>query len=118
MRGFDLHHYLGGAVFLGTASIKGSLVLAGHYPGLIAGEQNVRGEVYRLAEPENDLETLDDVEDFDPIEPERSMYVRRSATVTLDSGEQLEAWVYFYNQPVAGLPVIEGGDWRATSARR
>ena len=112
MRGLESHHYLAGAVFVEQAWTQGTLVSLGDYPGLIAGGARVNGELYRLADTPAALEVLDDFEDFDPADPERSLFVRSLAEIHGEGGGVFTAWLYLFNQDVAGAPVISSGDWR------
>jgi gamma-glutamylcyclotransferase (GGCT)/AIG2-like uncharacterized protein YtfP len=57
------------------------------------------------------LAVLDDIEGFSASEPDRSLYVRAETPVTTDNGEVHDAWVYFYNAPLAQAPRIESGDY-------
>jgi gamma-glutamylcyclotransferase (GGCT)/AIG2-like uncharacterized protein YtfP len=116
MRGFDLHHYLAGCTFEGEGSAPGVLYRAGRYPALVNGNGRVQGEVYRLRDPAADLESLDELEEYDPTHPESSLYVRRTCEVRLHDGSMIRAWVYAYQRDVSALERIENGDWRATSS--
>jgi gamma-glutamylcyclotransferase (GGCT)/AIG2-like uncharacterized protein YtfP len=104
------------ADLVGGASLAGQLYLVATYPGVIpaaAGEpaQAVRGEVYRLREPDTILPLLDDYEGFGAHCPQPNEFVRSEADVRLDSGEMLRAFVYIYNRPVEGLQPIASGDY-------
>ena len=112
MRGFDLHHYMSGAEFLGEGKIAGRLISLGRYPGLVAGEGEVCGELYRFADLAPALEVLDDVEEYDPANPEGSLYLRTARAVRTDDGRTLLAWTYAYNKPPTGAPAVTSGDWR------
>lgn len=112
MRGFDLHHYLAGATFIAEGWIAGRLVALGHYPGLLDGDGKVRGEIYRLDDVAASLEALDDLEEFDPADPERSEYLRIVRDVYGEDGAITSAWVYLYNRDASTAPVIKSGDWR------
>jgi gamma-glutamylcyclotransferase (GGCT)/AIG2-like uncharacterized protein YtfP len=117
MRGFDLHHYLAGCSFAGDAWTKGVLVQAGRYPGLIEGEGKVSGELYAMNDPPALLEALDELEDYDPLDPQRSLYIRTVRAITQDDSSATRAWVYLYNRDTAGLVVV-GGDWRSVTGIR
>jgi gamma-glutamylcyclotransferase (GGCT)/AIG2-like uncharacterized protein YtfP len=111
MRGFDLHHYMTGATFIGEGRVRGKLVSLGRYPGLVAGSQYVRGELYELDDPAQ-LEALDDLEEYYPERAEDSEYVRAEREVLLDDGRTRRAWMYIYNRDATGYPAIASGDWR------
>ena len=110
MRGFDLHHYMTGATFIGEGRVRGKLVSLGRYPGLVTGNGDVRGELYELEDPAQ-LEMLDDLEEYDPERAEASEYVRAEREVRLDDGRTCRAWVYVYNRDTTGCAEIASGDW-------
>ena len=95
--------------FTRCGRIRGVLYDLGSYPGLIDGGGNVVGEIYRIRTPDV-LTVLDDYEDFDPENPEESIFVRRAVPL-IHPG--LTAWVYFYNGPIAGYRKVPSGDWNA-----
>lgn len=101
--------------FVGDGRVDGALVSLGRYPGLIEGSGSVRGELYRFADLPSALDVLDDVEEFEPTDPSRSVYLRLAMRVRTDDGE-VDAWVYRYNGPTDGAQRIASGDWnKATS---
>jgi gamma-glutamylcyclotransferase (GGCT)/AIG2-like uncharacterized protein YtfP len=112
MRGFDLHHYLSGATFIGEGWIAGRLVALGRYPGLLDGDGKVIGEIYRLEDVAASLEALDDLEEFDPADPRQSVYLRVVRDVHGEDGATMSAWVYVYNRDASTAPFIRNGDWR------
>ena len=60
---------------LGRGWITAALFDLGIYPAAIpASDGHVWGEVYEMAEPEEILETLDEIEGYSPREPETSLY--------------------------------------------
>jgi len=111
MRGFDLHHYLASSTFIDTGWTEGSLVELGRYPGLIDGPGKVKGELHALHDTPAQLEALDELEDFDPANPQASTYLRTICEVHLANGSLARAWVYKYNLDLGRLAVIENGDW-------
>jgi gamma-glutamylcyclotransferase (GGCT)/AIG2-like uncharacterized protein YtfP len=118
MRGFDLHHHLAGCSFAGDASTHGVLVQAGRYPGLIQGQGKVSGELYVMSDPPASLEALDELEDYDPLDPQRSLYIRSVRPVSKQDGSVARAWVYLYNRDTTGLVVVTSGDWRSVTGIR
>lgn len=106
------------ADFIDHASMPGALFDLGDYPGAVEGrdsESQVRGDVYRLRNPEKTLSALDRYEGFDPDDASGSEYRRARRKVKLDSGKQVQAWVYLYNQPTEGQPRIRSGNYRERS---
>jgi gamma-glutamylcyclotransferase (GGCT)/AIG2-like uncharacterized protein YtfP len=112
MRGFDLHDHIAHATFIGDGWTDGRLVVVGRYPGLVDGAGAVAGEIYRLEDAAADLEALDDLEDFDPANPEKSAYLRCAREVRTKDGSVISAWVYLYNADPSDAPVVTSGDWR------
>jgi len=104
MRGYPLHHVLRPrSTFLGEATVRGHLVNLGRYPGVIDGAGRVRGEIYRLDDPEL-LPVLDREEGYN--------FERRRAIVTLANGRRARAWIYRYRGPQNRAVPIPDGDYR------
>jgi len=104
MRGYPLHALLArGATLLGDGRVAGRLLDLGRYPGVIAGRGVVRGEVYRLDDPEL-LPALDREEGYN--------FLRRRALVTLVDGRRRRAWIYQYRGPRGWAVPIPNGDYR------
>src|SRR5437870_8556689 len=104
MRGYGRQRLLArGATFLGKGSVAGRLLNLGRYPGLVAGAGRVRGEIYRLDDPEL-LPVLDREEGYN--------FERRRAIVTLANGRRARAWVYRYRGPQNRAVPIPDGDYR------
>ena len=95
------------ATFLGAALVRGQLYRIADYPGLVLGDDPrdcVRGDLFRLREPDKTLALLDDYEGAE--------YRRVEAAVSLiDSRESLRAWTYVYDGDVTGKERIESGDF-------
>jgi gamma-glutamylcyclotransferase (GGCT)/AIG2-like uncharacterized protein YtfP len=112
MRGLSRHHYMSDGRLEGEASAKGRLISLGEYPALLDGAGTVRGELYSFDDLPVALHVLDDVENFDPANPEDSEYVRDARRVRRVDGTEISAWVYVYNRLPGTAPVIPSGDWR------
>jgi len=95
-------------------SFPGSLFLISWYPGAVFdpnAASKVHGEIYRLFTPEALIPELDAYEDV--FEDEKtSLYLRKTVSITRESGGTVDCWVYLYNQPVTGLPLIEDGRFK------
>lgn len=116
MRGMERASFMNSAdkaSFAGAASTRGTLYDLGAFPGMREGNNGslVHGELYELIDPETFFATLDLIEGYWPEQPERSLYVRKLVSVSTNAGEK-SAWIYFLNQPLAGLKVIPSGDYR------
>jgi gamma-glutamylcyclotransferase (GGCT)/AIG2-like uncharacterized protein YtfP len=113
MRGYSRHRLLSSrSVLLGEAAVRGRLLDLGRspdrYPGLITGAGRVRGEVYRLEDPEL-LPVLDREEGYN--------FERRRAIVTLANGRRARAWIYRYRGPQNRAVPIPDGDYRRVHPR-
>ena len=99
--------------FRGRCRLPGRLYDLGDYPGLVAGDGTVQAELYALTDPRA-LARIDAFEDIVPGNPAASLY-RRECWRML--APDVEAWVYVYNRPVAGLRRVSGGDWMRLARR-
>ncbi|MBO9636632.1 gamma-glutamylcyclotransferase family protein [Siphonobacter aquaeclarae] len=102
------------AEWLGEATLQGKLYLIDWYPALIRSDhsmEQVKGEVYRLHQPERIFAELDPYEGYYPHDEDHSDYLRRIEPVRLADGTPLRSWVYLYNLPVLGLTRIPSGDF-------
>lgn len=110
----DIARYRPEPRFICEASIAGTLFDLGAYPGIVlGGAQRVKGEVYAI-EPavETALDVLEEVADDDSGE-----YIKRQVRVEVN-GQWFECLVYeIHPTRIAGLDVIESGDWIAHAAR-
>lgn len=103
MRGDVRHRHLGPtAVFITEASVRGSLLGLGSYPGLVEGSGRVRGELFRL-DPQV-LPAVDREEGYN--------FERRLTAVTRADGRRARAWSYWYRGPRERARIIPEGDWR------
>ncbi|PLK43617.1 MULTISPECIES: gamma-glutamylcyclotransferase [Emticicia] len=101
---------------LGKAAMEGKMYMVDYYPGIIpcpSGEKYfVKGELYQLKEPDKLFSLLDKYEEYYPMDPDHSEYVRKKARVILKSNQQeYEAWVYYFNQSVEDLEFMPKGDF-------
>jgi gamma-glutamylcyclotransferase (GGCT)/AIG2-like uncharacterized protein YtfP len=115
MAGFDRRHRAGmdqKLTYVGRGSIEAALFDLGIYPAAVpAPGSAVWGEVYEMSDSQVVLNALDDIEGYRPDDPDRSLYTRAHATVTLANGTRAPAWVYFYNAPLGRAPRIPSGDY-------
>jgi gamma-glutamylcyclotransferase (GGCT)/AIG2-like uncharacterized protein YtfP len=99
--------------FLGPATTRGLLYDLGNFVGLIvdSNADPVHGELYEVIDEETFFATLDIIEGYWVLQPQRSLYVRKQILVQHEKGTA-QAWAYVYNQPVNGFPAIASGDYR------
>src|SRR5208337_3763708 len=104
------------AEFVRRGSIRANLYDLGDYPGArVPGAepgQRVRGELYRLCDPKLALKILDKYEEFSPRESNKSLFVRKLVSVTLEDGRKKRAWAYLYNRATAKAKLIPTGYYR------
>ena len=115
MAGFDRRRRAGidsKLTYRGRGSIRAALFDLGIYPAAVpAPEGVVWGELYEMTEPDAVLAALDDIEGYRIDDPDKSLYARDRADVTLPDGSLAKAWVYFYNAPLGRAPRIASGDY-------
>ena len=97
---------------VGRGWIRAVLFDLGIYPAAIpAADGWVLGEVHQMLDPDAVLNSLDEIEGYSVMEPDRSLYTRAEIPVTLEDGHVTSAWVYFYNAPLGRAERIESGDY-------
>lgn len=115
MAGFDRRRRAGidsKLTYRGRGSIRAALFDLGIYPAAVpAPEGFVWGEVYEMSDGEAVLAALDDIEGYRTDDPDKSLYARSVADVTMPDGTSRRAWVYFYNAPLGRAPRIPSGDY-------
>ncbi|MCU0387361.1 MAG: gamma-glutamylcyclotransferase [Chitinophagaceae bacterium] len=100
---------------LGRGRAQGILYDLGPYPAAVPSEEHLQiaGELYRINhedEFEYAIAQLDDYEGVDASYDQPALYRRDLTLVKLDSGEEHNAWIYWYTGDVEGKPVVESGD--------
>lgn len=94
---------------------NGRLYDLGSYPMLIEAEGgSVIGAAITVAPEQYQtiLARLDQLEEYDPDQPDQSSYIRAKREVWLKNGRKQTAWVYigqWHFQP--SIPIITNGDW-------
>jgi gamma-glutamylcyclotransferase (GGCT)/AIG2-like uncharacterized protein YtfP len=115
MAGFDRRRRAGidqKLTYVGRGSIHAALFDLGIYPAAVPAPGSVVwGEVYEMSDPDTVLAALDDIEGYRAEDPDRSLYTRSQADVTLPDGTSAPAWVYFYNAPLGQAHRISSGDY-------
>jgi gamma-glutamylcyclotransferase (GGCT)/AIG2-like uncharacterized protein YtfP len=116
-RGFNhplAQHLARQAHFVGLGCVPGRLYDLGDYPGLVLPGQptdRVLGDVYALDRPGQLLSLLDEYEEYNPLEPFHSLYLREAVTITLLAGGSRQGWLYRFNRPVKPFKYIPSGDY-------
>ena len=97
---------------LGSAHVRGRLYDFGQFPGAVLDSSSrtmIHGELVVLPSDERVLEALDRYEEFDPLDPRNSLFVRKKATVRMANGSRREGWIYVYNRPPGKAKLVRGG---------
>jgi gamma-glutamylcyclotransferase (GGCT)/AIG2-like uncharacterized protein YtfP len=100
--------------YAGEALIKGQFYDAGTHPVAIAtsNEDMIVGELYSLNNYEEfswAFEQLDDYEGVHVEAGETALY-KRAMVQVFQEHKIIDAWVYWFNGNIDGLPKIETGD--------
>lgn len=99
---------------IGEAKVKGKLYDLGEYPAALPTNDDcfIVGELYNITnvdEFNRAMEQLDDYEGLHVEFGEKPLYRRKLANVFLND-TSVKAWVYWYNNDIAGKPLIVSGD--------
>ena len=110
------HRFQREALFIGKGKVPGQLYAIASYPGLrdeSTLDRSVLGEVYEV-DSGSTLDALDEYEGYDPQQSSRE-FERVLSTATLDSGLEVQVWIYRYVGDVSGKRLIESGDYSTDS---
>lgn len=99
------------ATLIGKATVSGTLIDLGGYPGLLTGGGTVKGELYRFNEDrrEESWSMLDAYESVTGA-PEDE-YRKESIDVRVNGGGKFSATTYVYVGSTKGKEVIPNGDY-------
>lgn len=84
------------------------------YPGAVPGTGDIIGELHEYggADLKSVLKILDDIEGYYEYDEKNSLYIRTRKDIFLKTGEEVEAFVYIFNQPIKiSYNKIESGVW-------
>lgn len=96
---------VGDLELVGAARVAGRLYDLGDYPGMVAGEGLVHGDLLRV----RDAERLAAIDAYEGCGGPEALFRREAVLVELADGTQAEAWAYFYAQPVGrGREIVDG----------
>ena len=100
-----------GCEFICKGTVQGELYDLGNYPGLVAGENTVYGEVYQAEDMLDVIQKLDLIEGSRGSDP---LFSRSIQEVKTKQGKKW-AYVYHYAQSLESYDEIESGKWRDVS---
>ncbi|MEO6135228.1 MAG: gamma-glutamylcyclotransferase family protein [Ginsengibacter sp.] len=101
--------------FISDAKVEGTLSILNHVPVATNGATNtfIKGELYEIKNEQNISYVMGQLDGYEGLvveENEIPLYRRELTKVFLNDGSESEAWVYWYNGDVSGLPIIPSGD--------
>jgi len=105
-KGFGNHHLLENAEFLGTGRTKEKYKMTANGIPFVSKSEPVSyiiGEVYEV-----DKKTL---KRLDRLEGHPDWYKREKVKIILETGKEVEAWIYF-NEISQGRHLIKNGDFK------
>lgn len=97
--------------FYSPGKLKGKLFNISEYPGAVFygdDENYIYGSILELINTEKVLPVIDDYEGYGDDQIQPNEFVRALASLETQDGIVI-CWLYLYNLPVAGLPIIESG---------
>jgi len=86
--------------------LEGILLNLGSYPGLVAGDGSVIGEIHYTPKIQNTLNKLDYIENFQGSDIENSLFRR-----VIVKSEGKFCWTYVWNGSPDDGQIIQSGDW-------
>jgi gamma-glutamylcyclotransferase (GGCT)/AIG2-like uncharacterized protein YtfP len=90
-----------------TATVAGVLYDLGDYPGMLAGDGVVHGELLRI----RDDERLAAIDAYEECGGPDALFRREAVQATCADGRRASAWAYFYNAPPGPASAIPHGDF-------
>lgn len=99
---------------LGSAQVRGRLYDFGEFPGAVLDSSSrtvVHGELVALPPDGRILDLLDQYEEFDPMDPKKSLFIRKKAKIRMANGSSREGWIYVYNRHPGKAKLVRGGDY-------
>lgn len=100
---------------IAPAKVQAKLYDLGDFPAATPTDENffVIGELYTLARSEEYNWAFGQLDDYEGVcveEGELALYRRDLAEIILPDNSSTTAWVYWYNQPLEGYPLVPSGD--------
>lgn len=108
LAGAEQRRLIAGFTIVGPATVPGMLYDLGPYPGLIAGEGVVHGDLLVVSD-ERQLGLVDAYEECVGGDP---LYRREPTVATRTDGTAVPAWTYYYSRPIGLARALVSGDYR------
>jgi len=100
--------------FVENAVINGELFDIGEYPAALPTNDEsskIKGEIYQVKHPRKVFKILDEYEGYNRKHLKESEYYRKKEVLMRENGENIIAWVYWYNFPVPNEKRIFESDY-------
>lgn len=99
---------------LGEASVKGQYFEKGSFPVALPTTQDhfIVGELYEIKNPAEFSWVMGQLDDYEGVNTEAGevpLY-RRALVEVMYNNSPVQAWIYWYNQSIEGMPPITTGD--------
>ena len=99
---------------LGESVVQAQFFDQGEYPVAVPSDDDhfIHGELYQLNDNEDYAWAFEQLDDYEgvKVEPGEHAYYHRSLSVVYHEGKPCEAWIYWFNGEVEGMPAIATGD--------
>ena len=96
------------------ATILGTMFsIDGRFPGVVLeGDTIIQGEIHEYDQFKQVLQGLDSIEGYSVRgEKDHNLYNRSIITANAEDGEEVDVWVYTFNQATDGYDEVESGEW-------
>jgi len=98
-----------GISYVKKCVLRGRMYNVGAFPALVHGGNEITCELYQITD-QNCMERFDAIEGYRHEGSKNNLYNRESVTVEVN-GEEVEAWIYYWNGGVNNMEEIDCGDW-------
>lgn len=101
--------------YIGEAKTKGILYNLTDFPAAIQtdDEKYIVGELYKIKNLDELSFAMAQIDDYEGVLDEDGntpLYKKVKGDVILENGDNINAWVYFYNRNIDSQSIIESGD--------
>lgn len=103
-------------------TIRGRMFDCGRFPGVVTRNQarhndidfskeyEIHGEIMENISADN-LSRFDLYEGYSPYKVKQSLYVRQCVRIQIENKNEIDCWIYLFNQDLVGMPEVTSGDW-------
>ena len=103
-------------------TILGRMFDCGWFPGVVlrnqarhnnvafSKEYEIHGEIMENISTDK-LTSFDLYEGYSVNNSERSLYVRQRVRIQIENKDEIDCWIYLFNQSLIGMSEVNSGDW-------